>query len=192
MKKSCKICSIEIEKKVKWSITQFENRVTCSRKCQALLRGVTGLTEEHKNKISKSRKGQKNSKKTRGKISESLKGRKHTKKHIINALKGRKVNHNLLEMTKKEKSEYRYFYNLKKIFGLSRKDYEGMLKEQSNKCRICNLEATKKRLCVDHCHKTGKVRALLCTRCNATLGQVQDNIVHLEDMIKYLNHYENL
>jgi hypothetical protein len=45
-------------------------------------------------------------------------------------------------------------------------------------------------LCVDHDHKTGKVRQLLCRNCNMVLGQVGDNANLLEEMIKYLQKHQ--
>ena len=72
--------------------------------------------------------------------------------------------------------------------------------EQNNKCSICKEEETRKgrggeicRLCIDHCHKTGKVRALLCHSCNTGIGKFKDDIVLLQKAIEYLkkhNHVE--
>ena len=55
---------------------------------------------------------------------------------------------------------------------------------QNGCCRICG--AFCEVLCCDHCHKTGRARALLCNRCNLTLGQVQDNPWLLREMANYL------
>jgi len=69
-----------------------------------------------------------------------------------------------------------------------------MLEKQNNVCKICNKpetfmtsNSTKiRKLSVDHCHKTGKVRGLLCNRCNKGLGQFEDNIDLLEKSLMYL------
>jgi Recombination endonuclease VII len=69
-------------------------------------------------------------------------------------------------------------YMLSKMYGISVDDYERMKAEQGNRCAICKEEPTAKAgrhnkvaaLAVDHCHKTGKVRRLLCTTCNLRLG----------------------
>ena len=64
-----------------------------------------------------------------------------------------------------------------------------MLKKQNYKCKICgNNETTRKnnRLDVDHDHKTGKVRALLCSHCNILLSRSKDNIEILQKAIQYL------
>lgn len=84
--------------------------------------------------------------------------------------------------------------NLKK-YGLTRDNYIDLEKSQSSLCKICGEpEKKKKRLSVDHDHNCcsgttscGKcIRGLLCFRCNAVLGQVNDNIHILEKMITYL------
>ena len=82
---------------------------------------------------------------------------------------------------------------LKCRFGLTLEQYGDMLKKQNGVCAICGNPETKKgtfRLSVDHDHKTGKVRALLCDRCNRFLGIVDDNIKLFEKAIKYLKEYE--
>jgi hypothetical protein len=62
-----------------------------------------------------------------------------------------------------------------------------MLKVQNNSCLICGKKETKRRLSVDHNHKTGKVRGLLCSHCNHILGLSYDNIKILQSAINYLN-----
>lgn len=68
---------------------------------------------------------------------------------------------------------------------LTVEQYNEMLFKQNNKCKICNKQDTKK-LAVDHCHSTGKVRGLLCFRCNAMLGASNDDINILKQGILYL------
>lgn len=72
--------------------------------------------------------------------------------------------------------------------GLSIEEYEKMLIEQNNSCKICLKHESRfsKRLHVDHCHTTGKVRGLLCVHCNHILGKAFDNIEVLKSAIKYL------
>lgn len=70
-------------------------------------------------------------------------------------------------------------------YGLTIDDYNSMLKYQNGVCKIC-LHPCTKRLAVDHCHKTGKVRGLLCASCNALLGCAKDNIDILHNSIAYL------
>lgn len=89
-----------------------------------------------------------------------------------------------------------YKYNLKKKFNMTHEEYEQMFYEQKGLCAVCKNPETStragviKRLAVDHNHITGKIRKLLCVRCNATLGQVNDNIEILQNMIDYLKGSE--
>ena len=73
------------------------------------------------------------------------------------------------------------------MVGMTYDLYEQMLIDQNNKCAICNLEHTNiKKLHVDHCHNTGKVRGLLCSNCNNGMGKLGDSIERLELVINYL------
>ncbi len=66
---------------------------------------------------------------------------------------------------------------LKKKYGISEKTYNLMLEKQGGRCAICQKPASsfKKRLAVDHDHKTLKVRGLLCEQCNRGLGRFYDS-----------------
>lgn len=84
--------------------------------------------------------------------------------------------------------------NLKK-YGIDQTTYERLLKEQDYKCKICHIEVQNvppigpskiKTLCVDHDHKTNKIRGLLCSHCNTGLGLFFDDITALESAILYL------
>jgi hypothetical protein len=66
-------------------------------------------------------------------------------------------------------AEYRSTTRLKKKYSLSKEDYEKMLKEQDYKCLIGGESFHAYKACVDHDHKTGKVRGLLCRMCNIKL-----------------------
>lgn len=61
--------------------------------------------------------------------------------------------------------------HLKQKYGIDLKQYEVMLKEQNYRCAICNKHQShfKRSLHVDHDHKSGKIRGLLCFRCNHLL-----------------------
>ena len=70
----------------------------------------------------------------------------------------------------------------------SLEDYTNLSELQDNKCAICKEDAStnKRRLAVDHCHKTGNVRGLLCGKCNTALGKFKDDIEILQNAINYL------
>lgn len=83
-------------------------------------------------------------------------------------------------------------YHLKRSFGLTASQFEEMLAKQRGKCAVCRCphkEENKKRLQVDHCHKTKKIRGLLCYNCNNLLGKAKDDIKILRKLIEYLESY---
>lgn len=75
-----------------------------------------------------------------------------------------------------------------KQYGLTIEDYEEMHRRQGHRCAICKIHQSKftKQFNVDHCHKTGKVRGLLCLHCNSALGYMKDSYVVAEIMRSYL------
>ncbi len=79
-----------------------------------------------------------------------------------------------------------------KNYGITEVQYNLMLKSQNGVCKICKQPETVKqygkvrRLSVDHCHKTNKVRGLLCLRCNTLLAHVENRPEILEAIPKYL------
>jgi ribosomal protein L19E len=78
---------------------------------------------------------------------------------------------------------------LQREFGISIETYEQMYDAQKGRCGICDKPETSsraKKLAVDHCHETGKVRGLLCQRCNRALGLFKDNYRYLEEAVSYL------
>ncbi len=66
-------------------------------------------------------------------------------------------------------------YHLKRRYGLGADDVEAMLEEQNGVCPICERSLSVKDAHVDHNHKTGAVRAVLCFNCNGGLGQFRDD-----------------
>ena len=81
--------------------------------------------------------------------------------------------------------------DLMRNYGITLQDHANMFSEQQGLCAICGEEGDGrwKKLCVDHCHDTGKVRKLLCRNCNMVLGQVGDNVQLLEKMVTYLKQH---
>lgn len=78
---------------------------------------------------------------------------------------------------------------LRTRYGLSVDDYESMLADQRGVCAACKecaLEHGRKRLCVDHDHRTGRVRGLLCGRCNRAIGLFDDNPWRAIGLFAYL------
>lgn len=80
--------------------------------------------------------------------------------------------------------EERRNYTYKRLYGISLEDYQKLYEAQNGACLIC--ENKEERLYVDHCHKEGIVRGLLCRNCNTGIGMLGDNILTLEKAINYL------
>lgn len=96
-----------------------------------------------------------------------------------------------LEYQRKHWRENRDRYSaLKKFYayGITPEQYADMLSQQEERCAICQRDLDLGRdTCVDHCHKTGIVRGILCSNCNYGLGQFKDNQDVLREAIKYLD-----
>lgn len=116
----------------------------------------------------------------------------------------RKNNPSLLKQQYQKNKEYYKLYNFnnkeqnkdtafKRDYKISLADYNEMLKEQDDCCKICKRHKSefKKALAVDHDHNTGKVRGLLCDVHNRGLGYFQDNIKTLQKAIEYLKLNSN-
>lgn len=86
-------------------------------------------------------------------------------------------------------------YKWKSRYNITPEQYAELFCIQKGQCAICNRPETAinintnkvQKLAVDHCHKTGKVRGLLCRDCNRGIGKFQDDPVRLQNAIKYLN-----
>lgn len=90
-------------------------------------------------------------------------------------------------MWKKQSPERRRHLQLLKLYGMTLTEFEHRRYLQGRSCAICKQEVNT--LYVDHDHKTGKVRALLCRRCNLLLGLANDNWKLLWDAGIYLRAY---
>ncbi len=93
---------------------------------------------------------------------------------------------------KHDNPEVKLRSHLKFRYGITPEKRNEMLIDQGNRCAICSVLFTNKSLgtkpYVDHCHETGKIRGLLCQKCNFILGCAGDNITVLENAIKYLEN----
>lgn len=88
------------------------------------------------------------------------------------------------------KSMYARAFHLKKNYGISIQDFQRMSDFQEGKCIICSHKP--KLLFMDHCHKSGKVRGLVCPKCNTGLGGFKDDVTLLLKAISYLNRHSEL
>ncbi len=81
-------------------------------------------------------------------------------------------------------------------YGIEVEDYNKMLQDQKYCCAICRSKDLRRKntqfFAVDHCHKTGVVRGLLCYSCNTLIGRAKDDINILFSAIRYLSIKEDL
>jgi len=79
---------------------------------------------------------------------------------------------------------------LKATYGITLEQYNTMIVNQGNRCKICNKSFINEdkilRINIDHDHITGKIRGILCSKCNSILGYASDNITILMNAVKYL------
>lgn len=85
-------------------------------------------------------------------------------------------------------------YRLKYDYGLSMDEFRSMLSKQEWKCAICGASfglelGEAKNAHVDHDHKTGQIRGLLCQKCNMGLGCFVDNKGYLTNALSYLEQF---
>jgi len=88
-----------------------------------------------------------------------------------------------LKRNKKVTPEQRARWNRATKYGLTEQQYQEMVARQAGLCAICESEMEYPR--IDHCHRSGRVRALLCQRCNLRLAGIEDP-VFLQAALKYL------
>jgi len=85
--------------------------------------------------------------------------------------------------------DYNRFWQIQKRYGITREQYEALLEKQGGVCAICEREHKDlgaKDFSVDHCHKTGRVRGLLCHQCNSAIGFLQENPIIFARAVRYL------
>ena len=94
-------------------------------------------------------------------------------------------------------------YNFQRLYGINYEKYLEMEKEQKYRCAICGLtlkevpynsrwKTPNRHFSIDHDHETGKIRGLLCGRCNSGLGYFLQNPFILFNAIKYLKTNKNV
>lgn len=77
------------------------------------------------------------------------------------------------------------FYQIKTIYGVTREEYNTLKIKFNNTCGICKKKP-KYNLAIDHCHKTGKIRGLLCRKCNSAIGFLNDDPNLVKAALEYL------
>ena len=75
-------------------------------------------------------------------------------------------------------------YGVKHAYGLSAQEYKSLIEQSGGLCAICGQE---RKLHVDHCHSSGRVRGLLCGNCNKAIGLLGDDATRASAATAYLN-----
>ena len=76
--------------------------------------------------------------------------------------------------------------HLKKAYGITITQYDELLESQGGRCAICKGGTSKRHFAVDHNHRNGRVRGLLCARCNTGLARFMDDISRLRRATRYM------
>lgn len=94
-----------------------------------------------------------------------------------------------LERSKNLPFAKRKDYIIRSKYGIGIEEYNSMLEKCDNQCQVCGKpHSEEKPLHIDHDHKTGKVRGLLCNSCNYGLGFFKDDIEIMKKATKYLEN----
>lgn len=81
---------------------------------------------------------------------------------------------------------------LKHKYGITSDEWEALFASQGRRCPSCNTDSPtgKRPWHVDHCHATGKIRAILCHGCNTALGLIKDNPDTLRSLADYVEKFK--
>ena len=80
---------------------------------------------------------------------------------------------------------------IQRKYGITTEIFNQMRESQQYRCAICGTgeDSLKKKLVIDHCHNTGKVRKLLCTNCNVAIGMFKENPRIMFSAMEYLKEF---
>lgn len=78
-------------------------------------------------------------------------------------------------------------YKRKTVYGVTDAQYDAMLAEQGGLCKLCRGTPNGRGILhIDHCHATGRIRGLLCSKCNTALGLLNDDVELFAKALRYL------
>ncbi len=96
-----------------------------------------------------------------------------------------------LKYAKPEIKEQKKYYQIKRLYGLTKEDYLNKLDAQNNQCVICNtILLNDKNTHIDHNHTTGKIRDILCSNCNHILGIIENNSHYIQNLLRYIDKHK--
>lgn len=73
-----------------------------------------------------------------------------------------------------------------RVYDITGDEVEALLRHQEHSCAICRVAFVGTEFHIDHCHRSGDVRGLLCSRCNTALGLLKDDPVRMASAVRYL------
>jgi hypothetical protein len=82
---------------------------------------------------------------------------------------------------------------LKSRYNITLDDYNELFEIQNGECAVCGKHQSelKRRLYVDHCHKTGIIRGLLCHRCNSSIGLLFEDLEIIKGIFEYVKKFKD-
>jgi hypothetical protein len=87
----------------------------------------------------------------------------------------------------KQWREAKYNRDLERKYGVTFEIFQGLIERYGRQCMICKNSEGK--IGVDHCHKTGKIRGLLCNGCNLALGNIKEDLDRARGLAHYIEAY---
>ena len=103
----------------------------------------------------------------------------------------RKTSQKIARSQQPARKAYIQNWKLENRYNITVNCYDKLLTDQKGKCKICGTKPRKRKLAVDHCHESGKVRGLLCIKCNTAIGKLGDTYEGVMKAAKYLKDFEN-
>ena len=115
--------------------------------------------------------------------------KRHNACKVCDAARRRKEQALLSKDEKEKRAKRQRIREYKRVYNLPDELAKQLANNREGLCKLCNEN---KLLVVDHCHKTGIVRGLICSHCNSVLGYAKDNIQTLKNAIDYLDGVINV
>jgi len=180
----CKDC--DKEKSTRWrklnpeKVRGLDKKWRLNNKAK-LTKKKRAFYKKNKDKISVHKK--RYYKENKDKVLRQCKKYRENNKKIMKKRKSKYFKDNFIKIREK---------NLKRTYGISIKEYSKLFLKQKGNCAICgrNQKCQRYNFSVDHNHKNGKIRGLLCTKCNFLIGHANDDINILSNAVKYLRGYK--
>lgn len=111
---------------------------------------------------------------------------------LYRAANRKKITKNVRDWYAKNPGKARTIRN-KSRYGITDEDYNLLFTKQAGCCAVCGIHQSelRRKLDIDHCHKTKIVRGLLCNFCNKGLGLLKDDPLIITNLLSYLKSSDN-